>query len=210
MEKEKPAENAIIILAAGNSSRLGFPKQNVQFQGKTLLERTVLEAKKVCKNIILVLGAQDFADFANDDKITVVQNKNWQSGMGSSVKTGITHLYKNHSPVQNIIISVCDQPFISSQIFAALILKKKKSNKNIVACKYQNIFGVPVLFDTKYLQELLQLEDGEGAKTLLQKFGTDIDCIVFEKGYIDIDTLQDVENLMQMHETAAKQKLLFK
>src|ERR1700753_2785750 len=102
----------LIILAAGESSRLGRPKQNLLFDGKTLLQRAVEAGKEsVCGKIVVVLGA-------NADKIapiagiTMTHNENGMQGMASSIKTGVVEM--NHDPlINNVIIMLCDQPFVS-------------------------------------------------------------------------------------------------
>lgn len=192
-------ETGILIVAAGNSSRLGEPKQLLKFKGKTLLRNVVEEAIKVSQSVVVVTGSghSQISKEIEDLKVKIVENIHWNEGMGSSIKIGLTQLLNEFPEVQNIIISVCDQPFIEASIFSDLIQMQKDSQKGIVASKYSDTLGTPVLFTKKYFEELSRLSGQEGAKKMIQKFKDDIAEINFEKGAIDIDTQTDYQKLMQ-------------
>lgn len=192
-------ETGILILAAGNSSRLGEPKQLLKFKGKNLLRNVVDEAIKLADSVIVVTGSnhsQISKEIINFE-VKIIENINWNEGMGSSIKIGINQLLDRFPEVQNVIISVCDQPFLEASVFSDLIQMKKISQKGIVASKYSDTLGTPVLFTKKYFEELSKLSGQEGAKKLLQKFKDDIAEMNFEKGAIDIDTQNDYQKLIQ-------------
>ena len=89
--------NSAIILAAGDSSRMGFPKQLAEYKGKTILQTVVDEVTKNLDDTIVVLGHEnetltDKIDFYNS---TVIINENWQEGIISSIRTGLFHLSSN-------------------------------------------------------------------------------------------------------------------
>ena len=192
-------ETGILILAAGNSSRLGEPKQLLKFNGKTLLRNVVEEAVKVSESIIVVTGSNhsQISKEIENLKVAMVENINWNEGMGSSIKIGMIHLLKRIPEVQNIIVSVCDQPFIKASVFSDLIQIQKDSQKGIVASKYSDTLGTPVLFTKKYFKELSGLSGQEGSKKMVQKFKEDIAEMNFERGAIDIDTQSDYQKLIQ-------------
>ena len=192
-------ETGLLILAAGNSSRLGEPKQLLKFNGKTLLRNVVEEAKKVSESIIVVTGSghTDIVAEITDLEVKIVENTKWNQGMGSSIKIGMIQLLNEFPEVQNVIVSVCDQPFIIASVFSDLIQIQKDSLKGIVASKYSDTLGTPVLFTEKYFQELSSLSGKEGAKKMILKFKDDIAGIKFEKGAIDIDTQSDYQKLIQ-------------
>lgn len=192
-------ETGILIVAAGNSSRLGEPKQLLKFKGKTLLRNVVEEAIKVSQSVVVVMGSghSQISKEIENLEVKIVENINWNEGMGSSIKIGITQLLNEFPEVQNIIISVCDQPFIEASVFSDLIQMQKDSQKGIVASKYSDTLGTPVLFTKKYFEELSKLSGQEGAKKMIQKFKNNIAEINFEKGAIDIDTQTDYQKLMQ-------------
>jgi molybdenum cofactor cytidylyltransferase len=189
----------IIILAAGNSSRLGQPKQLLKYKEFTLLRNVVLQAKLVPKsNILVVTGAykeivdKELADTA----VKIINNPNWETGMASSITIGLETLCAINPKVKSCIFSVCDQPFLKTNIFNELLEAQSIMGKGIAASAYAGILGVPVLFTSHYFEELLNLEGNEGAKKLLQHYKNDVAEVSFEKGAIDIDTIEDYNRLL--------------
>src|ERR1700743_1804510 len=179
-----------IILAAGESNRLGRPKQNLQFNGQTLLQHAVDSAQQSeCKPVIVVLGANDNA-ITPPGGGTVLYNKDWKEGMASSIRTAINGI-NNDLSVDKVIIMLCDQAFVSTALLNSLIDKQIETGKPIVASTYNDIIGVPALFDRTFFAELLLLKGHEGAKKILITHANEIATIPFEKGSIDIDTPDD-------------------
>ena len=185
---------AAIILAAGESSRLGQPKQNLAFNGQTLLESAVDAAlQSQCNPIIVVLGAN--SDKINSIAATVtLYNEEWQEGMASSIRTGINKI-NNDLSIGKAIILLCDQPFVSAELLNTMIDKQIETGKPIIACTYSETTGVPVLFDRMFFAELLALKGQEGAKKIIKDHASEIATIPFEQGSVDIDTPEDFEKL---------------
>ena len=106
----------LIILAAGASSRLGTPKQNLIYQGQTLLQRAIHTAltSACCEKIVVVLGANEGVIRPNisDHQIHITYNPNWQEGIASSIRLGISELQKLEPNITAAILMVCDQPFV--------------------------------------------------------------------------------------------------
>lgn len=192
-------ETGILILAAGNSSRLGEPKQLLNFKAKSLLRRVTEESLKITNSVLVVTGSNHSAIFEEIEnlKVKIIENLNWSEGMGSSIQIGLKELLNSFPSIENCIISVCDQPFIDDKVFSDLIQMQKYSHKGIVASKYADTVGTPVLFSKKYFENLSNLSGQEGAKKLVQKFKDDTAEINFEKGAIDIDTQNDYQQLIQ-------------
>ena len=188
---------ALIILAAGQSSRMGQPKQNLLFNGQTLLQGAVKSGQESeCVAIMVVLGA-------NSDEITPIPgtttlyNKDWEEGMASSIRRAMVEV--NYDPlVDNVIIMLCDQPFVSAELLNTLIDKQAKTSKPIVACTYSGTTGAPVLFARSLFAELLLLQGREGAKKILQAHPNEIVTVPFGQGSIDIDTPGDYEKLLKL------------
>ena len=186
----------IIILAAGPSSRLGRPKQNLVYKGETLLQRAVnLACAPSSALVIVVLGAneEEVAPTIENKKVTIVKNLDWREGMASSIRAGITMIQDITPEITSVILMLCDQPFVDTALIDQLI--QKKQAKGIVACAYNDAIGPPVLFDKKYFDELLLLKGQEGAKKLLLKLPDDVETIPFPLGSVDIDTMGDYEKL---------------
>ena len=196
---------AIIVLAAGNSSRLGRSKQLLTLNnGVSLLNSTVISALDSSANqVLVVLGAnyhQHFESLSSfHSKIDIVNNTHWERGMGSSIKAGIQELTKINTKLDGIIISVCDQFFLQAEQFNRLISSYAQHKlKSIVASRYnEDNFGVPVLFKKQHFNELERLQDHIGALKIVKQHLNAVEFVVFEKGEIDIDVKEDYECLVQ-------------
>jgi molybdenum cofactor cytidylyltransferase len=190
---------AIIILAAGASTRLGEPKQQLLYIGRTLLQHAVdaaVESKG--EPIIVVLGAN--AEVIKNDitnqGVTIIHNKDWEEGMASSIRAGITELQKLSPDIDDAILMLCDQPFVNVALLNNLMLNKQQTSTPIIACAYNNTVGPPALFDKTYFNALLSLKGQEGAKKLLMKYRDKVFTIPFDKGAIDIDTVEDYAKIV--------------
>ncbi|MGN6803001.1 MAG: nucleotidyltransferase family protein [Ginsengibacter sp.] len=192
-------ENVIIILAAGASSRMQQPKQLLPFGNEFLLTHTIKEAQKSTLPVIVVLGANanEIEQKIKNLEVEIVTNNNWEKGLSSSIKAGLQKAIDNFAEMNNCILAVCDQPYISSLLFLELLDEKDRSGKNIVASAYADTLGTPSLFDKKYFPELLQMEGDHGAKTLLKKYTSDVASVKFEKGRFDLDTQNDYEEFLK-------------
>ncbi|WP_158857305.1 nucleotidyltransferase family protein [Lunatibacter salilacus] len=196
---DQPIHTALLILGAGNSSRLGRPKQLLGMKNTTLLNHTLQEALKVsCQVRVLVLGAyqKEIQAKITPTDTEILFNKNWENGMASSIQVGLNWLIDHYDPDQ-VLILLCDQPFVDQKLLEKLISQKSNVKKGIVGSAYAGTVGVPVLFERKYFPELLALKGKEGAKKLLKKFGEDVGSINFPKGNVDIDTETDFDAYMK-------------
>lgn len=190
---------SIIILAAGNSSRMGKPKQLLDYKGKTLLQIVIDEALKTgCSPVNVVLGAnaEEILAKHQNNQVNFVINKDWESGMASGIVAGLSAAIEKNDKTQSIIIAVADQVFIKMSTFNNLIEKHLKTGKNIIASSYAETIGTPVFFGKIYFETLLSLKGTEGAKKLLKQYPQDVETVVFEGGEIDIDTETDYNNLI--------------
>ena len=190
----------IIILAAGSSSRFGNTKQLLHFKGKTLLQHTMEEAAEAgAEPVVVVTGANadEISKEIKNEKVEIVFNKNWEQGMASGIVMGLKNAIILNKELENIIITVCDQPFVSSSLFQQLFQKQNESAKHIVASAYADTIGTPALFTIKYFVALMGLTGDQGAKGLLKKYSEDLATVDFPDGYIDIDTQEDYENLLK-------------
>lgn len=190
----------IILLAAGSSSRFGHNKLLFMIDGMNLLDRTLQAATHcISDEILVVLGAkqEENQQILDEFNIQTIINENWEKGIGSSIKCGLEALLKKRKNLDAVIISVCDQPYLSSKIFDQLIDIYKESGKPIVASDYSVSIGVPVLYDKSMFAELLQIPDEHGAKKhiLVHADKGIMTTIPFPKGDVDIDTMDDIKNL---------------
>ena len=187
----------IILLAAGESKRLGRPKQLLRFAGSTFLQHGLNTAHaSLASPIVTVLGANAEAMKNKiENEPHVVVNPNWNEGMASSIRAGVKALLEIDSTVDGVILMVCDQPYVDCNVLNNLIAAHQVSGKSIVACSYNNTFGPPALFQKVMFPELLQLYGDTGAKSIVRQHADEVEMISFPKGEVDIDTEADYEKL---------------
>jgi molybdenum cofactor cytidylyltransferase len=187
---------SILILAAGSSSRLGQPKQLVEFEGQTLIERITHTALSVSEEVLVVLGANidlikpKLESFSN--RINIIENMNWQDGMGTSISLGVENLTPKSDA---ILILLADQPFISQVLLQKMMQTFAEKKYPIVACDYGEQLGVPILFDKSFFSKLKNLKGEQGAKLFLKDYANKITFIDFKEGLFDIDTPEDLLRL---------------
>jgi len=192
---------AAVILAAGGSARLGRPKQQLLYKGKTLLENAVQAAiDSVCRPIIVVLntGSSNLIPAIAGAEVYIIQNENWQEGIGTSIQCGIKELQKISPPVTDAVIMLCDQPYADSGLLNELIKKRIESGKEIIASEYNNTLGVPALYNHTFFPLLQQLKGKEGAKKIILSNDTSVASVPFPLGDVDIDTHEDYEHLINL------------
>jgi molybdenum cofactor cytidylyltransferase len=190
---------AIILLAAGSSSRLGQSKQLLSVKGETLLSKSVNAAiGSGAKKVIIVLGANEHEHRKALDMlpIQIVYNPTWQKGMGNSLKIGLAYLLKFDPTTEAIITMVCDQPFVKASHLKKMMARFKETKSPIVASFYSNLVGVPALFDKSLFEKLASIGDEHGAKKFIQQNSENVSLVEFPEGAIDIDTPEDVKKFL--------------
>lgn len=189
----------IIILAAGSSSRLGTPKQTLVYKEHTLLNRMVKTALQTgCEQVVVVLGARAAGFLQECEGAQTVVNENWQTGMAGSVCCGLEFLTSRHPQLDGVIITVCDQPFITAAVLQQLLEAHQQSRLPIIASDYGGITGTPVFFHRSLFPELMQLEGDKGAKLLVQKNKERTGLVYFPLGKEDIDTAEDYDRVLKI------------
>jgi molybdenum cofactor cytidylyltransferase len=188
----------IIILAAGESKRMGSPKQLLQIEGKSLITRTAEVALATdCYPVVLVIGAHkpQIAPEIVRLPLTVIDNPTWHEGMASSVKMGLIGMYMTYKDIDAVLFLVCDQPHLSVALLEKILAEYQSKNAPIVACQYAGQVGVPVLFTRPYFEELLDLKGDKGAKSILMSHLDEAHLVHFEGGEIDLDTPDDYQKV---------------
>jgi molybdenum cofactor cytidylyltransferase len=189
---------AAIILAAGQSSRLGQPKQLLKYQNKTLLQHAIDTAKlSSVQSILVVLGSNADTILKETDTagIYVIINNDWQSGMASTIRSGINVLQTLDLTTDGAILMVCDQPFVTPDLLNGLIEKQKETGVPIIASQYADSVGTPALFQKQFFSELMGVSGDAGAKKIMMQNSDLLATISFPQGSIDIDTIDDYDAL---------------
>ncbi len=211
MISPKPFNVAAVILAAGESSRMGCPKQLLTHDGKSLLSRSIESAHHAgCTDVIVVLGAKAEAILGSlgvaaeagevEGHLTTGSflftiNPAWEHGLSSSIIRGIQLVQKTDADAS--LLMLCDQPFITPDDLKNLIAACQSSQFGIAAASYQGTLGAPACFSRSHFHHLQQLRGKRGAKHLLEMFSTDISIIDIEHAAIDIDTPADYARILQ-------------
>jgi molybdenum cofactor cytidylyltransferase len=189
----------VVILAAGQSSRLGKPKQLLTLNGLTLLEKAASAALDLNSSpVLVVLGAyaDDIKSNVQLQGVDIVVNEGWEEGMASSLRMGIEYMQQNHVNVDAILFLVCDQPYLHSALLKDLIALQKEKDLPIAASSYGGKIGTPALFHQSTFSSLMLLKGDTGARKLLDERMNDVAVLHFEKGVYDIDTVEDYEQLL--------------
>jgi molybdenum cofactor cytidylyltransferase len=202
----------IVIAAAGGSSRLGRPKQLVEFEGEPLIRRAVRTALAAGPiEVIVVLGAEAdkvklacrkavSRDTPSDEAcfeqisaragpaVRFVLNERWKDGMGPSIACGVAAVSQG---AEAVVLMLCDQPKITAELLT-LLVDSLSPETRIAACSYAGNAGAPCAFDRSIFPELLTLTGDRGARSLIRDHSRPVALIPFEGGKFDIDTAADL------------------
>ena len=163
-----------IILAAGESKRMGFPKMLLIFNGRTMLENVIANVfGSDIDNTLIVLGAErdTITELVNKLSVKHCYNDNYKDGMLSSVKCGFRNL---PSDLEAVLVFQGDQPLITPKVINRVIEEYRSSGKGNVIPVYKKKRGHPILIDRKYRNEIEMLDAREGLRSLAYQFSDDV------------------------------------
>lgn len=169
-----------ILLAAGESRRMGYPKPLLKVGDETFLAHLAAAMLKVIARLTIVVGAHNDRVrpvIPADPRIHVVHNPDWVRGQLTSIKAGIRALPPDASAA---IIHLTDHPTVKADTFAAVVDAYRQSGKPIVIARHAGHRGHPVLFDRSMFPELLDAPEDQGARVVVN---ADASRVV----YIDVD-----------------------
>jgi molybdenum cofactor cytidylyltransferase len=182
-----------IVLAAGESKRMGLPKMLLDFGGKTMIERVIENV--FCpeiENVVVVLGAyrNEIKEKLGNYSVLLSFNEKYHDGMLSSVQCGIRSV-----PVDTeaVLIFQGDQPFIKSGIITQLTQAYRLSGKGIIMPVCEGKRGHPLMIDKRYFSLIDTLDSSEGLRSLAGLFPEDVLTVeTGESGILrDFDTIED-------------------
>ncbi len=184
-----------VILAAGNSSRLGQPKQLVCCGEETLLARTVRIAEEAgCLPIIVVLGydADHMTSTLTGRSVRIVRNPAWSTGMASSLQAGLAAWSGSAIQNANVLLLVCDQPQIGADDLRELLAIHTSESRQVTAASYAGRLGVPAIFHRNLLQELMAITGDQGARAVIERHKVEAGILPLPAAELDVDLPGDL------------------
>ena len=160
-----------IVLAAGQSKRMGGDNKLIKKYNKKYLINHIIGTliKSKVNKIIVVLGFQKIKVrkiTVKNKKINFVFNKNYKSGMASSIKTGLKRISKGSI---GFLIVQADMPLISKKIINSLCYAIENNNKEIVVPIYKINMGNPIGFKSSMIKILNKTKGDSGAKKMIKR-----------------------------------------
>ena len=184
-----------IVLAAGASTRFGGIKQLVRIDGRPLLHTTVSRAVEIAgAATIVVLGANaaELAPLLTHTPATVVINREWREGIGSSIRAGVARL---PAACSGVLLALADQAAVSAQDLQRLAGAWRRQPDYAVAALYAGAVGVPAIFPRSRFKELAELRGDIGARKLLHRNPDRVVRVPMDSAALDIDTPEDLLSL---------------
>lgn len=189
-----------ILLAAGESKRMGMNKLMLPWGKETVLEHCLdVLLRSQITEVIVVLSQRTntLRSHLRGTRVKVVMNHHYKRGMSTSIRTGLRALGQKS---QGILIALGDQPLLRTSTVNALIRAFGRGKKRIVLPTFKGRRGHPVLFDRRYERELLRLRKDVGARFLLQKHSESVlEVRTKSEGVLlDMDTWKDYQKRLRL------------
>jgi|SRR5690348_1804610 len=185
---------AAVILAAGESRRMGSPKALVPFRGISFVQHLVnatRHARIGVRRIVLGAGADEIRDQLGVDPAMIVVNPDWELGQLSSIQAGIRSLPEG---TEGIVLCPVDHPLVSANLISNLIHQFDSSGKLIVLPAFRGQRGHPVIFRSTLYDELLAAPVDIGARQVVWAHPQDVDEVHTEEEGVVLN-LNDPEAL---------------
>ena len=177
-----------LILAAGGSTRMKTAKQLLPWGKDSLLQHVIQTARQSnLDTAYLVLGCASEAikQQADLEDLTIIENRQWQDGLGTSIATGVNAVSRSASNKACLIL-LADQPFITADYLNMMI--EAYHADRIIASDYNGKAGVPCLFPRRFFPNLMALQGDRGAGKLLNELNEHVHILEASVDLRDIDT----------------------
>jgi CTP:molybdopterin cytidylyltransferase MocA len=172
------ATTAALVLAAGGGRRYGMPKALVEWEGSLLVERAVRTAREVCDPVLVVLGARAVDVWRQADLAgaTVLANQDWETGMASSLRTGLEGLRGYPGRIDAALLLLVDMPGMTAE--AVRKVAEQAGPDALAVATYDGVRAHPVLIGREHWAGVVETATGdEGARRYLAAHEVvEIDC----------------------------------
>ncbi len=198
-----------IVLAAGQSRRMGIQKLLLPFGGKTVIAHIIdqLAASSV-DEVYIVVGCQgkQVSEGLSGRPVSIVNNSNYKSGMLSSVRCGLNAISRQ---CETILVALGDQPSITTKLIDQLLQNFASNEKQILVPLYDGRRGHPIIFSAVYRDEILTHYNDIGLRGLLHAHKEDIfELPVKTSGVLsDMDYPQDYQRELTLFKKKAADNL---
>ena len=183
-----------VVLAAGESRRMGFAKLLLRHRGRSLLARAAAAAGQVCDTVWVVVGAYP-GRYGNEAKAAgaeVVVNPDWEEGLASSLRRGIEALPPG---IGAALILLADQPFVGKGHLEALLDRRRTDGCDLVLSRYEDVLGAPALVDRSLFPQITTLRGDRGARALTH-VASSVGEVPLRAAH-DVDTPEDVAHWLE-------------
>jgi len=165
--------NAAVILAAGDSSRMGFPKQLAEVKEKPLLQLIIDKVNDNFEYSSVVLGSENevITEKINFKNSNILVNENWPEGITSSIRTSL-FFYQGQKEVENAIFFLADQPEVEDEVIDSLINDDHDGTKILIP-QYRYKLGFPILVPRLFwpkLELITEDDDVDEEKSVFHDF----------------------------------------
>lgn len=167
-----------LVLAAGAGRRYGMPKALVSYEGSLLVERACRLVAAVCEPVVVVLGAAADEVLARADlgDAVVVRNPDWDTGMGSSLRAGLTALDRSYPDADAVLVHLVDLPGMTEAALSRLVSHADRDVLTVAT--YDGVRGHPVLLGRAHWAGVAESATGDrGAREYLNaRPVTEVEC----------------------------------
>ncbi|PCJ90406.1 MAG: 4-diphosphocytidyl-2C-methyl-D-erythritol kinase [Porticoccaceae bacterium] len=182
---------AVVVLAAGRSSRFGSAKQLALIDGQPLITHSIQAIQDIdCAGRYVVLGANYDAIYeaVRTLPITILKNDCWSEGMASSIRLAAEEL----KSFDALLFLAADQVVVKAEQLNQLVRYWERHADYIVAASYAATLGIPAIFPSSYFDALASLYGDSGAKKIIRQNPQDVIGVEMPEALFDIDRISDL------------------
>ena len=204
MDAFAPHPVGLILLAAGESRRMGRAKQLLPFADTTLIRHACQTALATpARPVVVVLGANGDACASEiaDLPVTCTRNPAWTEGMSGSLRAGLACLVELAPQITGAVILLVDQPLVSASDVTALLAAWEPLRTPIAAAAYDGVLGVPAVFSRALFPDLAALRGQEGARVVIARHAAGMASVAIPAATHDLDTHEDYRRTLDLCET---------